>query len=573
MDLRSRSLRLWAAAIATLATGAAVLAAVIGPASAQESPAPITAPPLPSVYTASTNYSLTVNGTEVPVVNYSGYDYAQFSMGSGAATVAVTKLNKTNVGVASISPQKLGIVASLSGSTATFTMPEPDYLIVKLDGRRQLVLTADPEETAKPASSGDGIFNVTAAPFNADASGGTVTTQAIQAAIDAAGQFGTASGSQGTVYIPNGVYLAGNLVLPSNTAVYLEPGAVLRVTPDKSLYSVDAFKSSQNRDLTWFVHTEIGSSNIKLYGRGTIDGNGMAATKAGFGTDVIVPVGTSNFTLDGLTIREGASWTVIPVRSHDLAFRNMKIYNRFDMGENDAFDVNESQNVTVERSVGVALDDPFSTKSWGKAKPGARDITFKWPGDPQEVRNVTFDGILSWTFCYGLKVGQGVFENQQDVTFKNSVVYDAAVGIGIHHKYGHGAVTGVTFENIDIERLDFSNDNNRTWAALFVVDGTKDGSGPISDVTIRNVTVRDRGQTPALVSGLSATAGVGSVTFDEIRMPGKPGFATSLADLGVTGPAFATAVTVLPAAPPSPSPSPSPLPTDEPSAVTDGRSR
>ncbi|MDQ1644897.1 MAG: hypothetical protein QOJ50_1081, partial [Cryptosporangiaceae bacterium] len=180
MDLRSRSLRLWAAATATLATGAAVLAAVIGPASAQESPAPITAPPLPSVYSASTTYSVTVNGTAVPVVNYSGYDYAQFSMGPGAATVAVTKVNKTNVGVASISPQKLGITASLSGSTATFTMPEPDYLIVKLDGRRQLVLTADPEETAKPASSGDGIFNVTAAPFNADPSGSTVTTQAIQ---------------------------------------------------------------------------------------------------------------------------------------------------------------------------------------------------------------------------------------------------------------------------------------------------------------------------------------------------------------------------------------------------------
>jgi hypothetical protein len=31
-----------------------------------------------------------------------------------------------------------------------------------------------------------------------------------------------------------------------------------------------------------------------------------------------------------------------------------------------------------------------------------------WPGQPEKVQNVTFDGLISWTYCYGFKVGQGI---------------------------------------------------------------------------------------------------------------------------------------------------------------------
>ncbi|WP_240419952.1 hypothetical protein [Paenibacillus periandrae] len=43
----------------------------------------------------------------------------------------------------------------------------------------------------------------------------------------------------------------------------------------------------------------------------------------------------------------------------------MKIFNRFDMGENDGIDVNESQNVWVQYSIG--FDDPFMTKTSDQA--------------------------------------------------------------------------------------------------------------------------------------------------------------------------------------------------------------
>ncbi len=529
-------------AVAMVAGALAITVTTAMPASAGT--AAISTAPLVAAHKASTVYTLTVNGVTVPVNGYAGYDYAEFSMGAGPADVVVTKLNGTAVGSASISPIKQGYRASLKGSTAAFTMRTAEYLIVRLDGQRRLVIAADPAETDKPPAAGPGVFNVTDSRFGADPTGAAISTTAVQKALDAASAYGSAAGNaRGIVYVPRGLYPVGNLELRSNTAVYLAAGAVLRVVADKSLYTVDAHKDSQKRDLTWWIQTEFGSKNIKLYGRGTLDGNGMAATKAGFGPNILVPIATSNFTLDGLTIREGGSWTVIPTRSNDLSFTNMKVFNRFDMGENDSFDAIESQNVTVRRGIGISLDDSYSTKSWPKQV----GITKKWPGDPEQVRNITFDRLLAWTICYGYKIGQGVVTDHDGVTFSNSVVYDAAVALGIHHKSGAGTARNVLFSNIDVEHLSNDNDKHQTWLAFMIQDAYRDGAGPISDVRLSHINVRFKGSTPAVLRGFSEASSIRRVTFDSVRMPGGTGYARDLADLNITERVFADEPTVTPA--------------------------
>lgn len=87
-------------------------------------------------------------------------------------------------------------------------------------------------------------------------------------------------------------------------------------------------------------------------------------------------------------------------------------------------------SVVVRNSIGISLDDSFSTKTWPKGV----GITVNYPGDPQPLNNVTFINNLAWTHCYGFKVGQGVWEDQTNVRFESGTVYDAAVGLGIHHK-------------------------------------------------------------------------------------------------------------------------------------------
>ncbi|MFD8818429.1 glycosyl hydrolase family 28 protein [Streptomyces sp. NPDC059627] len=496
--------------------------------------------PVASIYPASTDYTLTVNGTSVPVTKYPGYDIAQFALGTGTATMAVTRTNNTDIGSYGISPQKLNISGSVSGPTLTFTVQHDDYLIVKLDGRPNLVIAADPQESDRPSSSGTGVFNVRSAPYNVQPDTGAYSTTAFQTALNDAAAWGSANSGQGIVYVPAGVYTLGNLYLRSNLALYLAPGAVLRYTGEPDHYVVDGHKDSQGRDLTWFISTRYSSSNIKIYGRGIIDGNGAASLKPGnLGVNLLMPVYTDGLTVDGITFRESSSWAVIPLRSSNLTFRDIKLFNRFDMGENDGIDVTESTNVTVTHAIGIALDDPFSTKTWGDVA----DIYNSVPGTARPLKNVTFDDLVSWTYCYGVKVGQGVIQTQDGVTFRHVVVYDAAVGIGVHHKYGAASAKNIRFDDIDIERLDFTNDDNRTWLALMT--GDTQGIGPVTGVTISDVRVRNAGTTAARINGRPG-APITGVTLSDIVMPGSTTAVTTLASMNLSHLSDYGSVTITP---------------------------
>ncbi|WP_329060161.1 glycosyl hydrolase family 28 protein [Amycolatopsis sp. NBC_01480] len=525
---------------AVTATMLAVAGLSAGAAPAQAADAPLQIYPVQSIYPASSEFALTVNGQNVPVTHTRGYETAQLAMGSGTASVTVRKVNNTAIGAYSITPVALGIAGTVSGPTLSFSLSQPRYLIIKIDGRPQLVLTVDPLETNAPATSGTGIFNVTAAPDGAQPSTTAYATTPFQNALNDAAAWGSANGGQGTVYVPPGVWTVGTLYLRSNLALYLAPGAVLRYTGEDGHYDRHWHKDSQNRDITWFLSTRYSSSNITIYGRGTIDGNGKASLlPSNLGVNLLTPIYTSHFRLDGITFRESSSWAIMPTRSSDMQFTNMKIFNQFDMGENDGIDVMESTGVSVGNAVGIGLDDPFSTKTWDAATDLFRNV----PGDPRPLDGVTFDGLLSWTYCYGLKAGQGFLQPQKNVTFANATVYQAAVGIGVHHKYGTATASNITFSNIDVEQLPYTNDNNRTWLALWLQDPA--GSLPIDGVTVKNVRVRDAGTTPARING-SPTGPINGVSLNHIVMPGTTTGATSLAAMKITGDTNHGPVTITP---------------------------
>jgi hypothetical protein len=492
-----------------------------------EKQASVTANPLPAIYTASQVYSLSVNGTDVPVTAYNPkYDYAGFSMSKGTAEITITVLPGEEVAEYNISPKKLLLEGVKKGNRLVFTLTKDEYLIVKINRQKELVIAADAKEKNTPPPSGKGIFNVNAPAYHADASGKTLATEALQKAIDDASAY-----HNGIVYVPNGVYKAGNINLKSNMSLYLESGAVLLFSGIPSDYKISARKTSQKRDITWWLYTDSGAHDIKVYGRGTLDGNGYYATKTNnLGNHILAIFKTDHFTLDGPVIRDSGAWGVIPTRSKNVVFRNFKILNRFDMGENDGMDVMESEDVLVQHGIGIALDDPFSTKTWEQNT----DLCRNWPGSPQPQKNIVFDDLISWTYCYAFKIGQGVMQPQTAITFKNCVCYDAAVAIGIHHKWGTSYVKNVVFDHIDVEKLSYQNDDHRTWEVLFMQNGDKKGSGPISDVTIKNINIYDKGKSPGKVKGLSSTTAITNVTFKNIYLVSEKRVAASLQDMNVT---------------------------------------
>ncbi len=482
--------------------------------------------PMPSIYSASSVFSLKADSTNIPVVSYlDDYDYAEFSF-SGTITIQVTA--SENITSYSISPMAKNITGTVNGNKLTFSLSSSTYVIIKINNLKKLVIAADPLETDIPASSGPGIHNVTQSPYNADKTGATMATKAIQKAIDDAHNAGG-----GIVYVPAGVYKCANLYLKSNVTFYLAGGSVIVGTGNGADYVTDFNKSSLGKDGTYFIRTTTGSHDITIRGRGTIDGKGISMrVNSNFLNNLLVPMQTTNFTFGGITLRDGGFWAFMIVRSDNVTIKNYKGFQTLDYLEADALDVNESQNVTVKHGIGISDDDTFSTKTWWQY-----GMSANWPGTVENIDTVTFDDCLAWSECVAFKIGMGTGQLQKNVIFKNSYIFQCSRGMIVDHSYSTPAVQNVTFYNIDIERCTMKQFGNRWFS---VATST---SGPVNNVKFENINVRSTGSQNSYISGHDSTGTVDGVFFSNIKVLGK--IATSMADLNATQNSYASNIKIV----------------------------
>ncbi len=515
----------------------------------------VTVYPFPSKYTRSQIFTVTADGLDVPVRNfmngtYDDYDYGEFTMKKGPVTITVTV--PANITSYSITPKKLGIDAKVSGKTLTFTLERDEYLILKINNYKELVLTVDPPETDIPPSSGVGIFNVVSETYRADNTGKVISTGSLQKAIDDASSWGTANNKAGIVYVPAGVYLTGTIALKSNVYMYLEGGAVLYCTGRAEDYIQRAFKNSIGMPVTQMIYVynskiydpyedefkntenDINSENIKIYGRGTVDARGKHMENEGFLMQTLVAYNCKNFTSDGITYCDTNIWSIIPGCSEDMVFKNLKVLNAIGLHENDAIDVDNCKNVLISNAIGIALDDPFSVKTYAGGTEMFRSMRDIGSG----CENVVFEDCLSWTICYGFKTGQGAGYDQIDIVFRDGVVYDCSVGIGVNHKYGGGTMTNITFENIEIEHCTWTNGPLQNWMDIECISGSSiEGVDPVKNVVIKNIKIYDKGKNQSFITGYSGSAypegTVNGVYLSDIYMPGSDTPATTLEEMNI----------------------------------------
>lgn len=456
----------------------------------------------------STEFTLKAGGKAVPVIHTHSYEYAHFSF-NGSETVEITKLD-SNIGSIGVSPKKFKVVPTKNGKTATFTVSFPQYWIIHIDNQ-PLVLLADPPENVPFTSKSRGVRDVTAGPYKADNTGKNYATDAFQRALNE-----TEASGNGVVYVPAGVYKVGNLAIGSNTHFYLEGGAVLVFTGDPAVYK--EWWTKYNDPYTYWIRTRMFSQNIKVSGRGTFFANGKVTfKKPSLGCTIFASMQTTNFVLEGLVLQESSAWNLHVIATHGGRVENVKVLNRFDMGENDGIDVDESDNVYVKNSIAITWDDAFSTKTYNfGGRPG--NVYQHIQGNNQTNSNITFDGIVGWTGLYGLKVGQGVLQDQHDIVFKNAVIYDSSTCLGVDHRWGSATAYDLHWDNIECEHITVTVDKRRTWMAMNSVMGdTTRGVGPIGNVVVNQVKLYDMGTTAAELNGYSATvARMGAVNVANI---------------------------------------------------------
>lgn len=343
--------------------------------------------------------------------------------------------------------------------------------------------------TAQKKTKNEKQFLIT--DYGAKPDGKTLNTNAIQKAIDAASHR-----NGGCVVFPKGTFLTGSLIMKSNVSLRLEEGALLLGSSNPFDYLKVDFagrpaspKKDDNSQMALVVAHK--ANNIKLYGQGKIDGQGLALALAidslhhagiaidpNYSTRRNRPNETmrpklfrfsqcENVVVEDLQLSNASCWGLSFELCSNLVLNNLKIVNRA-YWNNDGIDITDCKNVTITKCDLDTADDGICLKSY---YPGyANDGIF--------IANCSIKSSAS-----AVKFGTASYGG-----FKNVVIKDIQVADTYRSAIAIESVDGAIIENISVSNITAVNTGN----ALFIRLGHRDGAkaGSIKNVSIKDIKVQ-----------------------------------------------------------------------------------
>ena len=309
--------------------------------------------------------------------------------------------------------------------------------------------------------------------YGAKADGRANDTAAINQAIEAA----QAAGG-GTVVFPAGTYLACGIHLQSHVALFIDHAATIvadapATTPCEAPEPNEWDKYQDFGHSHW--HNSLmwgdGLDDVAIYGTGTIYGKALnrsasAKSPAGTGNKAIALKNSRNVTIRDITIRHGGHFAILATGVDNFTVDNVKMdTNR------DGIDVDACRNVRLSN---LTVNSPFDDGICLKSSYGL--------GVARATENVTIAN------CQVSGYDEGTY---LDGTYKRTVKYGGAQDRGPTGRIKFGTESSGGFRNITITNSVFDYCRG---LAIESVDG-----GPIEDVTIDNISMRDVANAPIFI--------------------------------------------------------------------------
>ena len=331
--------------------------------------------------------------------------------------------------------------------------------------------------------------------FGAVNGGYVLNTKAFEDAINALSKKGG-----GKLIIPPGIWLTGPIILKSKIELHAETGALIKFSPDKSLYPI--IETSFEGLNTWRCISPLYGKNLEdvaFTGKGVWDGSGEVwrqvkkskltesqwkgfvasggvlnesktswypsetFMKASVGADqnvrldlktkeefeaihdflrpVLVSIQNSKRVMfDGPVFQNSPAWNIHPLMIEDLIVRNVSVRNPWFSQNGDGLDVESCKNVIVENSSFDVGDDAICIKS-GKDKDG-RDR-----GVPCE--NIIIRNNIVYHGHGGVTVGSEMSGGVKNMHVSNCTFMGTDVGLRFKSNRGRGGVV----ENIFISDI------------------------------------------------------------------------------------------------------------------------
>lgn len=312
-------------------------------------------------------------------------------------------------------------------------------------------------------------------------------TKMIQWAIDECSNSGG-----GRVIIPRDkTYTIDGIFIKSNVELHLEENAVLLGSgcEDEYIMRPGPFERLRNNTpisaLIYSKHTE----NIKITGKGTIDGNykkfipeGQEDAKhiAFFKYPRPMTVyfeGCERIGLSDITITNAPFWTVHLVGCNQADICGVKIFNELRMPNTDGFDIDRCKNVRISNCFISTGDDAICPK--------CTEETAEY-GD---CENLTVENCVLNSASSAIKFGSSSFGNFRNCSFTNIDIRDTNRGLAFQIRDTHN-VENVLFQNITIQTRRYSKEWWGTGEPVYVTICSREEGmviGTIKNIIFENI--------------------------------------------------------------------------------------
>lgn len=352
--------------------------------------------------------------------------------------------------------------------------------------------------------------------FSVKGDGVTENAAGIQRAIDAAEDAGG-----GVVLFPAGEYRTATIFLKDNVTLRLAKDAIIKATPDYSLYPADiepvyeTFLLRKDRYAPRVLIVALEKENVAIEGEGVIDGNGehpeLKKKKRLDSINLIRFIKCRKVRVEGtgpkdqkLLITNAAHWALQPIGIDGLIVKNVHIHNYG--GETpDALPVCDSRNVLVEDCRVESDDDAMTLKS-GTPEMVVENIT---------VKNSTFISRV----C-GFKIGPQTFGSFRNIhmtgchfegaTKPPGTKYDPHHGVFLNIGNG-GSIDGVLVENCSMANLPsalsifLGRITDEYWQTYWPGKPEATELGSIKNITFRDIHAGSMGTFGIMLEGRDAS--------------------------------------------------------------------
>ncbi len=342
--------------------------------------------------------------------------------------------------------------------------------------------------------------------FGAVGDGKTVNTSAIQKAIDEA----HANGG-GCIVVDGGEFMTGALFFKDGVDLEVKTGAMLTGTTNQDDYPVIStrFEGIEVEHTCALLNFD-NSRNVKVYGGGTINGNGLgwpsrrptaqqpqqeqkATTvmeQLAQGKSIGETMGSRPrllcFTncpggeIRDLRLLNQSCWCLHILYTDGFTADNLDIMAEGYIASSDGIDIDSSSNVTVRNTVINVFDDCISIKS-GKGSDGRR------VGRPSE--NILIENC---NFNYGhggIAMGSEISGGIRNVLVRNCIMGEnnsAPIRFKSQPSRG-GVVENITFENIELNNSSCLLECNMMWRMIGEFESPAPKLSELRNICLKNV--------------------------------------------------------------------------------------